>query len=450
MVYTEERLKHALEVFRQSKSYRERRGLSSNHLASHIESKIRQHRTRSGNVSLAYRATVGGTWKDKDESDDYIPGKKKRVAKSQKVAQKSAKRKRCDAGEQRNCKVSKRHKISYTSGRQNGMRLKVSIKFKSDAARARIAELFPMPVHDAEQSDNVHHVSHCGREDDDRYLLCPRSNDSSHPSHQFIAQPIKQCKAEFQFAGSRKSLNLHEPSHQHLPSACESDPIIINDSDDSADYRDILNGAQLRELAGQTRIIKTDWAHPMDYRCKPEVCNFCQDFRYPLFGCGVVNVEVIQLEPGVYEEMGGGHRERGIAPTKICLNCSLERITIAKCPGHEILPVAGYHEEEFDHPSFLSQITSSPYPEHPTCSVCIKPAFYACGATQKEDPFGLPVTGEDASGCGLLLCRDCAGVVANVGLDMEYLAGFCESSRILRADCELLLPGSDLWLAWRK
>lgn len=439
MVYTEERLKHALEVFRESKPYRERRGLPSNHLESHIESKCRQHRTRSGNASFAYRTTVGGTWNDKDESDDYIPGKKKRVAKS--VAQKPTKRKRCNASEQRGYRESKRHKISYTSGRQNGLSLKVSIKFESDAARARVAKLFPTLVHDAKQSNIVHHISDYDRDADSKNSLS---------SHEFSAQPLEQRKTELHFAGSEKSVSSYESSQQHLPRACQSDPIIIiDDSDDPTDYGDTLNGTKICELVGQTKIIKTNWAHPIDYRSKPEICDFCQDFRYPLFGCGAVTVEVIQLEPGVYEEMGGGHRERGIAPTKICLNCSLERITIAKCSGHEILPIANYHEEEFDHPSFLSQITSSPHPEHPTCSVCIKPAFYACGATQKEDPFGLSVT-EDANGCGLLLCRDCAGVVANFGLDMEYLEGFCESNKILRADREFLLPGSDLWLVWRK
>ena len=60
------------------------------------------------------------------------------------------------------------------------------------------------------------------------------------------------------------------------------------------------------------------------------------------------------------------------------------------------------------------------------------------------------MTDGDHNGCGLLLCGDCARVVANYSLDMKLLENNAESSKVLRADRDFLLPGSDLWQAWAK
>ena len=454
MVYTQERLQRALDVFRASEPYRKRRGLSGNNIERLLESRCKQYETRSGKSSLAVRTTITGIWNDKDESGDYTPGRKRNLARTERAAQNGSKRKRCNVSRGDGKRGPKRTKVSYTSGRQKGLSLRVTLKFKCDATKAKVAELFPTTVPDAEPYQNGHYTNACDRDDGDGEkspglsacneqsnffpMYAPTSASSKVP-----VQCLGHVEADVQFTGSKDNGIWNEPSHHRLPTASESDPIIIDDSDDTgANYGDAN--------ANQTKMIKTNWAHPIDYRCKTEICNFCVDVRYSLFGYGEINVEVLQLQPGVFEEMGGGHRERGMAPTKICLNCSLERIAIAKCPAHEILRIDGCLEAEFDYQSFLNQIAASPHLEHPTCSICIKPAFYACGTRQKEDPFGFPFTGEDEGGCGLLLCGDCAGVVADYGLDMEHLERFAQSSKILRADRDFLLPGSDLWQAWRK
>jgi hypothetical protein len=464
MVYTEERLKRALDIFRASEPYRKRRGLSGSHLGRLLESRSKQYETRSGKSSFAVRATITGSWNDKDESGDYAPTKTKTktVGKTQKQTQNGPKRKRGDVSGLDGARASKRNKTSYKTGRQNGLSLDVTFKFESDAAKARIAELFPAATLDAELNNDDHHISGGDRGDDsgkkrsssfgyDEDSLVPASQAPSSSFCRLLAQSVDDHATKLQRTDPIQTTIPNKPTHHRLVTASESDPIIIDDSDGSTtEYGGLLNNTEFLSLAAQTKIINTNWAHPIDYRCRPEACNFCQDFRYSLFGCGAVEIEVLQLEPGVYEEMGGGHREKGMAPTKICLNCSLERIAIAKCPGHGILLIDGCPEEEFDHQSFLNHIAESAYPAHPTCSVCIKPAFYACATTQKEDPFGLAITGKDVSGCGLLLCGDCAGVVASCGLDMEHLEGSAESSKMFRADRDFLLPGSDLWQAWRK
>jgi hypothetical protein len=464
MVYTEERLKRALDVFRASEPYRKRRGLAGSNLGRFLESRSKQYETRSGKSSLVVRTTITSSWNDKDESGDYTPTKTKTkmVGKTQKQTQNGPKRKRCDVIGFDGYRASKRNKMSYKTGRQNGLSLDVTFKFKSDAAKARVAVLFPPTTLDAVLNNDDHHIYGSDRDNDsgkkstsvfghNENSLVPALQAPSSSFCRLLTQPVDDHATKVQRTNPIQTIIPNKPTHHRLATASESDPIIIDDSDDSTtDYGGLLDNTEFLSLATQTKIINTNWAHPIDYGCKPEACNFCQDFRYSLFGCGAVEIEVIQLEPGVYEEMGGGHREKGMAPTKICLNCSLERIAIAKCPGHEILLIDGCLEDEFDHQSFLNHITESPYPAHPTCSVCIRPAFYACATTQNEDPFGLPLTGDDVNGCGLLLCGDCARIVANCGLNMEHLEGFVESSKIFRADRDFLLPGSDLWQAWRK
>jgi hypothetical protein len=460
MVYTEERLRRALDVFRASEPYRKRRSLPCRNLGKLLESKCKQYETRSGKTSLAVRTTITGVWIDKDESGEYKPGNKRKAARTQKLTQIGPKRKRCDANGRDGNGARKRNKVSYTSGRQKGLSLEVTFKFKSDAAKAKVAELFPSRFSDVGLREDETMLSDIdskaieerrnllARSDKDPYL--PSSHAPSSPRQKVTPRAIEDNHKSFPCDDFTGSATRDRPSHNHLPIACISEPIIIDDSDDP--ITDIGRfHAELHRSAAQTKFIKTNWAHPIDYRCKPESCNFCQDYRYSMFGCGAVNIEVIQLEPGVYEEMGGGNREKGVPPTKICLTCSLERIAIAKCPGHEILPIEGQVEDEYDYKSFWAHITASSEAKHLTCSVCIKPAFYACAAQQKEDPCGLPVEGDDAIGCGLLLCGDCAGIVASCGLDMESLERHVGSTgKIFRADRDFLVPGSDLWQAWRK
>lgn len=462
MVYTEERLKLALDLFRETEPYRKRRGLPGSNLGRLLESRSKKYETRSGQSSSAFRTTYTRIWNDKDDGDDYKPGRRKSGTKSQKSARGGSKRKLVGGSGCGGNPAPKRSRAFYTTGRQKGMSLEVRFKFKSDAAKAKVAELFPLNPSESQLDEDGHYMSdHDGEDpkgqrcssicDGIEASLFSVSPVAPSPSPLTPAPFLQDHDLRVQGMDYTKTAVQNDSSHHRLPTACESDPITIDDSDDSQTGDcELLDSPEVYKQAIQTKVINTNWAHPIDYRCKPEVCNFCQDFRYSLFGCGAVKIEVLQLEPGLYEEMGGGHRERGIAPTNICLNCSLERIVIAKCPGHEVFPIDGYIEEDFDYQSFLDHVATSPYPAHPNCSVCIKPAFYACGRKQKEDAFGFPITGEDVDGCGLLLCSDCAGVVASCGLKMNHLEGFAENNKILRADRDFLLPGSDLWQAWKK
>jgi hypothetical protein len=444
MVYTEERLKRALDLFRESEPYRMLRGLPGLNLGRYIEGRSRQYETRSGNLSSAVRTTNSGTWNDKDESDDYSPRKKKGAAKPQKATQNSSKRKRCDVVQDRT-KSSKRTKVSYTSGRQNGLSLRITFGFKSEAARAKIAMLFPTKL-----EWNENNIINSDKNGDSGLFRLPPVQHPYLPPRKLSTQTSEASEQDVEFAGPTNSAIGKKIQSHGFSTASASDPIIIDDSDDSrTDYGDLLDDTRTHELDSQTKIIKTNWVHPIDYRCRPEACNFCEDFRYSLFGCGAVDIEVIQLGPGIYEEMGGGHREKGMTPTKICLNCSIERIAIAKCPKHEVLLIDDCVDKKFNSRAFLDHISRTHHPEHPTCSICIRPARHACATRQKEDAFGLPIKGNEVCGCGLLLCNDCARVVASHGLNMNRVEGKTGSSVTLRADREFLLPGSDLWQAWR-
>jgi hypothetical protein len=444
MVYTQERLTRALDVFRASEPYRKRRGLPGTNLERHLESSCKQYETRSGQSLLTVRTTIAGTWYDDDGSGEYTLGKTKTAAKTQKALQNCKKRKCQEVGRGSENKAPKRARHSYTSGRQNGMSLMVTFKFDSEIAKAKVAELFPLTVSDGGFYPDDLQESLCNADENNTSLavrsergLSPALQSTSSSCQALLPESVSDEDLESPRTNFTKTDNPCERNIQHVPTASKSDPIVIDDSDD--------------QLASQTKMIKTDWAHPIDYRSRPEACDFCKDFRFALFGCGTVHIEVIELEPGIYEEMGGGNREKGMEATEICLNCSVGRLGIAQCPAHEILPIDGCLEEFFDSQSFVSHLAASNAPDHPftLCSICIQPAFYRCGTKQTEDPFGLPIMAENETGCGLLLCRECAGVTARRGFKLDSFDEFAQKSQIFRADRDFLFPGSDLWQAMR-
>lgn len=456
MVYTEERLQRAIEVFRQSEPYRRQNKLSGGYLGSFLERKSKQYETRSGRTAPKCRPAATGRWIDEDESGEYVPGRKKVLTKTQKQTTAGSKRKRCSESAHDESRAGKKQKASYISGRQKGLSLEVTFHFNSAAARATVAELFPADVPDlvSEGNGQVLEISdgdgndHAGQFSGHRHDQPSLSEQS--PSLFFQ----EECDLSYEGDGAKSygspmaGVIESYPIQQSPQTGAVFDPIIIDESHESIPAFGEGSGRYGQTI--KTKFIRTNWAHPIEYRCEPSRCNFCQDFRYPIFGCGAVDIEVIEIEPGLYEEMGGGHRERGVAPTRICLNCSLERIAISKCSGHEILHVEGSLEEKFDYPSFLNSITKFPRSEYLTCSVCISPAFYACATRQTVDLCSFPLSGTDGDGCGLLLCRDCAGIVARWGVDMERMERESGGSKRLRADKDFLLPSSDLWRALRR
>jgi hypothetical protein len=464
MVYTQERLRDALQVFHASEPYRKRRNLPGSNLGNFLESRSKQYETRRGKASIAIRTSVTGIWADKDESGEYVPHQKKKVAarlsKAMKPASKTKRSHVDECGDQGIVKRAK-SKVTYYQGRRLGLSMNVTLRFHSSAAKEKIAELFPA-IEDVPEGSNHEHLDYDLDKKGSHFesFTLSRGNLPASSSSPFLLdpghsyQPFALCDPHHGMTGFTSTATLSPPyASMDFPPTSRSSPILIDDSDDSGtDHGSSLDGSQAPDEIQETKFIRTNFSHPIEYRCKPEACSFCLNYRYPIFGCGAVDVEVVQLMPGVYEEVDGGNRDKGFPVTKICLNCSVERMTIAQCPIHEILPIDGLSEGDFDYRSFYSHLTPSGSAEHNPvhliCSVCIQPAFYACATQQTMDAFGLPIKGEDESSCGLLLCGDCSAAVVSFGLDLERVERSAEGSRVFRADREFLAPGNDLLQEW--
>ncbi|KAI1611740.1 hypothetical protein EDD36DRAFT_299910 [Exophiala viscosa] len=206
--------------------------------------------------------------------------------------------------------------------------------------------------------------------------------------------------------------------------------------------------------------IKTFWAHPIDFKFQPsptELCHFCSDFRYGIYGYGELDVEVIRY-PGAIgvEETGDGHRARGREATRMCVLCALARLYILKCAVHRFRKLDVLLSQKiFD--LYTTQVLAETWDPplkkgaYSTCSLCPHPASWNCCADQTHDPFRrklTPIAGEDR-GCGLLICDDCHVKVVTDGGRLKAKTVVPAEKGSVRADIEFLFPGSGLHQAYR-
>ncbi|OAG38843.1 hypothetical protein AYO21_06874 [Fonsecaea monophora] len=176
---------------------------------------------------------------------------------------------------------------------------------------------------------------------------------------------------------------------------------------------------QNEESTFRTFTISTPWAHPINFKYLESLnkpCHFCEDFRYGIFGYGVISVEVIQfMEQPELQEMGNGHRAKGKEATRI--------------------------SEEL-HRKYITQLTGDSYPQgpalrhgvYPTCSLCSNAALWSCCADQRVDKYLRKLNDGQV--------RMDRGVLKRT--TVQEVDGYdCR-----RADMEFLFAGSLLHKAW--
>jgi hypothetical protein len=175
--------------------------------------------------------------------------------------------------------------------------------------------------------------------------------------------------------------------------------------------------------------IKTCFAHPIQFNADVTQfsdCNFCE---MPLFGfVGYFEREVhaIQWYSGLgYTETGGGYCENNGATT-MCTDCTLARLQVILCPGHEYQTIS----EDDAVPDFeavadelMAAETGSAeikYQLQRWCSMCFSVATWGCATNQPS------LVGDDDAeivGCGLRLCDKCAETLrVDHGWNFEALA----------------------------
>lgn len=215
-----------------------------------------------------------------------------------------------------------------------------------------------------------------------------------------------------------------------------------------------------RPLGGKSIMIQTRFAHPIKFDHTPpkngsKPCHWCKDFTYGMLGLGNINVEVVKKPDGPgYVEVRGGHIDGGRERSRMCTVCGLERIHIGNCSNHMIFALKNLDEDTFDfEQAFLSwepcDKTGRRIATNPWCSLCPNPAFYGCATLQKFNKYREPLHTEE-EGCGLLLCSDCAEVMAECNSNIaRTVRKHRNMGRELRADVEFLLPHNDLYEAFR-
>ncbi|KAH0841245.1 hypothetical protein FOPE_06276 [Fonsecaea pedrosoi] len=216
---------------------------------------------------------------------------------------------------------------------------------------------------------------------------------------------------------------------------------------------------QNEESTFRTFTISTPWAHPINFKYLESLnkpCHFCEDFRYGIFGYGVISVEVIQfMEQPELQEMGNGHRAKGKEATRMCVNCSLKRLHISRCKVHSMRRFA--HRSEELHRKYITQLTGDSYPQgpalrhgvYPTCSLCSNAALWSCCADQRVDKYLRKLNDGKGKGCGLVLCDSCAGQVRmDRGVLKRTTVQEVDGYDCRRADMEFLFAGSLLHKAW--
>ena len=213
-----------------------------------------------------------------------------------------------------------------------------------------------------------------------------------------------------------------------------------------------------------TKTIKTRYAHPITFNFLPpednedesEPCDWCESVAFGLLGLDEVEVEVIDRGAGQgYVEVRGGHTGKGKRPSRMCPECTLERLRISGCKMHDIQPIEDLDPDHFDFDAPFECLLPGTLPEagapqYRYCSVCPSPAFLECckpsrsGWDGGEEDLGL----SGRAGCGLLLCETCAVLlVEEHDGSLEGLVAALESdgdSFGLRADVEFLLESGEL------
>ena len=208
-----------------------------------------------------------------------------------------------------------------------------------------------------------------------------------------------------------------------------------------------------------TQFIKTKLAYPVELDWDGDApCQWCMDVGHGILGLGpLLEVEVLDMHDGNgYIEVSGGYFGAGIGPSRMCTECTTERLEIAACLEHQIQDlqqIEGMNVNEFDFTCVMDYLMPGMAASAPFswCSVCPNPAFYGCCKPIDSEINALVAVegAEQQHGCGLKLCNNCAeSLVHEKGGDLEALVeGIREQDEdeiALRADVDLILPSGQL------
>lgn len=278
------------------------------------------------------------------------------------------------------------------------------------------------------------------------------ADDTMQIDTELLIPPRRSSVLDSQQAEPSAPLNIESSSGaSRLPTGTSVNPVVLDSPPDSP----ILSASR-----DSVRDLVTYWAHPMNFKHAKSAgpCDFCNDFRFGIFGHGRITAEVVQY-PGSteLEETGNGHRSNGKDATRMCVICALQRIHISRCTVHDFrtlriqpdahpptLYLQQLHAEVRDPP-----IANTAYL---TCKLCPGLAVWRCCVDKEYDLVGKPlVDGQGrGKGCGLRLCNACKVLVQGFGGVLEKERIMTAYGQGVRADVEFLFKDSLLHQAYCK
>lgn len=191
-------------------------------------------------------------------------------------------------------------------------------------------------------------------------------------------------------------------------------------------------------VKGTIKTVRTKFCHPLHFQDVDEdasgTCHFCTTPHFAMLGLEEKQVEVIEWRDGRgWEEIRGGHRGDGVQSTRICSTCTMARMTMLNCTDHRLRRFHGNSGADLE--SALAKLFEGDQAVEETwCSVCPNLAGWEC-CTERDGA---------SSGCGLMLCRQCADDVKKHGGYLDTMLQMLVDEQTptrpfgLRADYELL------------
>ncbi|MCJ1253908.1 hypothetical protein MMC24_001722 [Lignoscripta atroalba] len=200
------------------------------------------------------------------------------------------------------------------------------------------------------------------------------------------------------------------------PLAQKQKPIPETQSDQPAEPSKLTMSERNNEIS-LTKVIKTRLAHPVSFNHQvredgSDPCHWCDDIAYGILGLGEIKTEVINYRDGQgYVELESGHTRRGREPSRMCHECTFQRMLITACLSHDIHPIEGVDPDEFDNDTALDWLSPGMANSAPFewCSVCPNPASFACRTSRGANLMDENENDicQEEEGCGLKLCEAC-------------------------------------------
>ena len=187
---------------------------------------------------------------------------------------------------------------------------------------------------------------------------------------------------------------------------------------------------------GNTKTILTSYAHPIIFNhqalTNEAPCNWCVSVGYGVAGLGRRRVTVIDWGDGIgYDEVSGGHFNDEREQSRMCEDCTTNRMEILACTRHNLQPILGRSAPTFDFSAAYIQLRAGISLEDAEalwCALCPSPAFYECCTTTEDSDD----QGSGESGCGLYLCETCSNLLSKFKGDLQKM--FLDTEQTLRKD----------------